>query len=201
MNALTAGTTVTIPEQAWREMRRALRGFVARRVANPADAEDIVHQVFAKALTRLPELRSEDRLAPWLYRIARNAVIDHYRRSGRSAVSFAGDAADVVDDDDQADEPCLHTCLNPLLSHLDEGAREALILADRDGMKQEEVARRLGISHSGAKSRIVRARQKLRDAFEACCRFEFDRRGQVIEAERRTDTPSAGTPCCPARAP
>lgn len=81
------------------------------------------------------------------------------------------------------------------MSHLDEGAREALILADRDGMKQEEVARRLGISHSGAKSRIVRARQKLRDAFEACCRFEFDRRGQVIEAERRTDTKSGAAPC------
>jgi RNA polymerase sigma-70 factor (ECF subfamily) len=185
-------------EQAWQQIRQALRKFVLKRIGNPADADDIVHQALTKALVKLPQLRDEDRLVPWLYAIARNAITDHYRNSAKAVTNAVDELPEVAEDAEGDEEPCLHTCLDPLLDQLDAGYREALILADRDGMRQEEVAQRLGVSLSGAKSRVQRARRQLRRAFESCCRFEFDRRGQVIEAEMRTadEGGTASSTCC-----
>jgi len=58
---------------------------------------------------------------------------------------------------------------------------EALLLSDLEGLTQHEVAARLGLSLSGAKSRVQRARRLLREAFLRCCHFEFDRRGHIID--------------------
>lgn len=66
-------------EVAWREFHLRLRAFVSRRVKHRADADDIVQKVFMEMHRSLATLRTRDRLGPWLYRTARNAVVDHYR--------------------------------------------------------------------------------------------------------------------------
>ena len=60
-------------------------------------------------------------------------------------------------------------------------------LAEIEGLPQQEVADRLGLSLSGAKSRIQRGRAMLKDALERCCRFEFDRRGNLAECDPLPD--------------
>jgi RNA polymerase sigma-70 factor (ECF subfamily) len=59
---------------------------------------------------------------------------------------------------------------------LPEPYSQALILTEYEGLSQKEMAERLGISFSGAKSRVQRARRKLRDLLLQCCHFELDRR-------------------------
>jgi RNA polymerase sigma-70 factor (ECF subfamily) len=59
--------------------------------------------------------------------------------------------------------------------------REALLLTEYEGLSQKDLADRLGISISGAKSRVQRARAMLRDLLMECCHFEFDRYGTVID--------------------
>jgi RNA polymerase sigma-70 factor (ECF subfamily) len=62
--------------------------YVYHRVGNAADAEDVTALIFMKALEGLPSFQSQrNSFAPWLFRIARNAVVDHYRRR-RSQTSF-----------------------------------------------------------------------------------------------------------------
>ena len=68
-----------------------------------------------------------------------------------------------------------------MVEELPEPYREAVRLADLEGVPQTELAERLGISVSGTKSRVQRGRQMLRKELEECCRFEFDRRGKVID--------------------
>ena len=68
-----------------------------------------------------------------------------------------------------------------------EGYREAVQLAELEGLSQQEVAERLGLSLSGAKSRIRRGRGMLKEALEACCHFEFDRRGNMTDYEPKPD--------------
>jgi RNA polymerase sigma-70 factor (ECF subfamily) len=72
-----------------------------------------------------------------------------------------------------------------MMSLLPPEHREALELAEIEGLSQQAIAERLGLSLSGAKSRVQRGRAALREVVEACCRVDFDRRGQVLDWERR----------------
>ncbi|GHO94882.1 hypothetical protein KSF_049300 [Reticulibacter mediterranei] len=73
--------------------------------------------------------------------------------------------------------------------------RQALILTEYQGLTQKELSLRLGISFSGAKSRVQRAREKLRQMLLDCCHFELDRRGHVINYQSRCQRCSEDT-CC-----
>jgi RNA polymerase sigma-70 factor (ECF subfamily) len=172
-------------QQIWTEFGDRLRAFVASRVENEADAEDIVQDVFLRIHARLDSLTDERRLTSWVYQITRNAIVDHYRER-RPTTALPDAIAAETPPDDVAKE--LLPCLGPLLQRLPAQDREALILTEVEGLTQRELADRLGLSLSGAKSRVQRARQKLKLAFMGCCRFEFDRLGGVAEYHPAGDT-------------
>ena len=164
--------------QAWQSYRAELVRFVLARVRDPAAADDIVHDTLLKALAQIGTLEDPAKLRAWLYRITRNAIVDHYR---------ARRPAEPLPEDLEAESPAeveraeqeLARCLTPLLGGLPAAYREALTLAELEGLPQREVARRGGLSLSGAKSRVQRARRLLRDALLDCCRVELDGRGGV----------------------
>jgi RNA polymerase sigma-70 factor (ECF subfamily) len=165
----------------WQAYRDALYGFVRRRVDDPAAAEDIVQDVLVKAYTQRNTLRKPSRLRPWLFQITRNAIAGHYRALKRPELV----AEDLVQSDGAEDEERaareLSECLFPLLETLPTPYRQALELADVERLKQREVAARLGLSLSGAKSRVQRARGLLRDALLNCCSVALDRRGHAMD--------------------
>jgi RNA polymerase sigma-70 factor (ECF subfamily) len=165
--------------QIWNEYNAKLHAFIVRRVSDRSTADDILQDVFLKTHRRLHELKDGAKLQSWLYQIARNAIIDHYRERRLSTESLEELPADGPDASDAAVRE-LAECLRPMIEQLPEHYRDALILADLDGMTQREIAERHGISLSGSKSRVQRARTMLRDQLDACCRFEFDRRGSVV---------------------
>jgi RNA polymerase sigma-70 factor (ECF subfamily) len=70
---------------------------------------------------------------------------------------------------------------------LPEQDRQALILTEYQGLTQKELSERLGLSFSGAKSRVQRAREKLKQELLACCHFELDRRGHILNYQPRCD--------------
>ena len=74
--------------------------------------------------------------------------------------------------------------------------RQALILTEYQGLTQKELAERLGLSLSGAKSRVQRARAKLKQQLLDCCHFELDRRGHVIDYQPRCACCSDGNLLC-----
>ena len=164
-------------QQIWAEFGDRLRAFVARRVGNEADAEDIVQDVFLRIHTRLDTLGDERKLTSWVYQITRNAIADHYR--GRRPATELPDsiAAPEAPPEDVVEE--LLPGLGQMFDRLTAEDREALLLTEVDGLTQRELAIRLGLSLPGAKSRVQRARHKLKQAFVDCCRVEFDRRGRV----------------------
>jgi RNA polymerase sigma-70 factor (ECF subfamily) len=168
----------------WRESRAELYGFVLKRVRDEALAEDIVHDVLITAYAKWDTLKDLSKLRPWLYQIARNAVVDYYR----SAKPSESVPEDLVSEEAEADNRVrqeLARCLVPLVNRLSTPYRRALTLAELEGLTQREVASRLGLSLSGAKSRVQRARKMLAGALLECCRVELDRRGGVMDYECR----------------
>jgi RNA polymerase sigma-70 factor (ECF subfamily) len=142
------------------------------------------------------DLEQADRLTAWMYRIAANAIADHYRRPVRREVP-SGHGTEVPGLDDQAVIPTslepgaddlrevLAGCLAPLLERLPSHYRTALEMTELDGMTQTDAAARLGLSVSGMKARVQRGRHQLRELLLDCCHVELDRRRSVTDVRSR----------------
>jgi RNA polymerase sigma-70 factor (ECF subfamily) len=148
----------------------------------------------------LGELRIEDRLDAFAYRIARNAIIDHYR-AGASAKETPAAPDDLTahidaDGDTEQDEAQgrqeLARCLEPLVRRLPEPYREALTLTDLGKLSQVEAAGVAGLSVPGMKSRVQRARAQVHELLTACCDVALDDDRRIAEVQRTG--PCACTP-------
>jgi RNA polymerase sigma-70 factor, ECF subfamily len=177
----------------WQNLHDGLRAFIATRVADEAEVDDILQEVFLRVHRRLEGLRDPDRIVAWLFQIARHAIIDYYRtpRRNREVPVGLGDALDVPFESSNRSSETGHVqedlaaCLRPMLERLSAEYREAITLVELDGFTREEAAKRMGLSVSGMKSRVQRGRQQLRQMLDECCRIERDRRGRVADYEVR----------------
>ena len=169
--------------RTWQAYRNALYRFILLRVGDETVAEDIVQEVLCKAYARQGTLREPSKLKAWLYQITRNEVIDYYRSLKPSEAVPDELIQEEPPEEDDRIQGELARCLVPLLDGLPDRYGQALRLADFEGMKQQEVASRLGLSLSGGKSRVQRARKRLKEALLKCCRVELDRRGNAVNYE------------------
>jgi RNA polymerase sigma-70 factor (ECF subfamily) len=171
---------------------KAIRAFVARRVSRPQDAEDVTQETLLRLYRNAETLDDERALEAWMYRIARNAITDHYRRSALRPPPLAPEdvavLAPAATDDEARPDASLAACLSPLLARVPDDYRAALELIDMRGMTQEQAAARLGLSTSGMKSRVQRGRRMLRTEVARCCRIELDARGALAGTSVRDDT-------------
>lgn len=177
-------------EAIWLEYHARLRAFVRSRVADDATCDDILQNVFLKMHAGLASLQDEAKLKSWLYRIARNAIIDHFRTL-KPTVEIPEWLAQPETAPGEKIAKELSQCLQPMIRQLPEKYREAVILAELQGLTQQEVAEAQGISLSGAKSRVQRGRALLHTMLTECCRFEFDRHGRLADYERRGENCSS----------
>jgi RNA polymerase sigma-70 factor (ECF subfamily) len=167
-------------DRVWDQYSHRLKAFIRSRVADEAEAEDILQEVFIRVHRQLccqPDWNKPD---SWFYQIARNLIIDHYRR-WRELVELSDSwpaETDLHEDDPEAE---LALSLKEMIDELPEPYRQALLLTEYQGLSQKQLAERQGLSLSGAKSRVQRARDKLRDMLLQCCHFEFDRRGRILD--------------------
>lgn len=172
-------------DAVWAAFAEPVRRFIRRRVRDDADADDVLQIVFSKIHAGLGGLADTERLPAWIFRIARNAVIDHIRvrALGPAVVDLPDDVPDVQEPRSAVEE--LADCVRPLINRLPEPYRHALTVTEIEGRTQRELADSLGLSLSGAKSRVQRGREQLKTALLACCHVQFDRHGRVIDYEPR----------------
>ena len=171
-------------EIIWKQYCCHLLRFIRSRVSDDDQAEDILQDVFLRVHNHLCCMPPPEKMEAWMYRIARNLIIDYYR-SRRESVEIPDDIPAETDPLEPDPEAGLAGSLRQTIEELPITYREALILTEYQGLSQVELANRLGISVSGAKSRVQRAREKLRDLILTCCHIELDRRGRVIDYYER----------------
>ncbi|MEX1025476.1 MAG: sigma-70 family RNA polymerase sigma factor [Planctomycetota bacterium] len=178
----------------WEASSQRLRAWFLRKTGNPADADDLVQETFARVQAGLGQLQDRERLDAWVGMIAGNALADHGRRAARRMATLEGndvsqpEAADEVETLRQA----VAGWIEPFLERLDPADAALLRAVDLERRSQAEVARELGLAASSVRSRVQRARERLKQHLEACCAFAFDVRGNLTEATRR---PGASCEC------
>jgi len=161
----------------WRDYADRLKRFIVSRIRPPLQADDILQDVFIKVHTHMNALRDEQSLSAWLYQITRHTIADHGRRLGKTEPPVPSD--DVSDDETPYTE--LEHCLQPMMMQLNAQDRAILTAVDINNKSQKALAAEWNMSESGAKSRVQRARQRLKQNFLACCDYEWNRRGEMVD--------------------
>jgi RNA polymerase sigma-70 factor (ECF subfamily) len=173
----------------WAEFAGRLRACVARRVPAGIEPDDVVQEVFVRVVRHLPSLRDAERIEAWLFQSARNTLRDamraRQRRESRTDPLEVDVPAEVDTEAVRAAEAELAPCLAPMVSRLAEPYRSAIELTSVQGLTQIEAAKRTGISVSGMKSRVQRARDQLKEMLLLCCEVDVDRRQGVADYQVR----------------
>jgi len=166
----------------WNIFQNELKGFVYKRVKDKALTEDIVHDVFLKAQEKISQLKEQEKLAGWIYQITRNTITDHYRKKSNTI--------NPLDIDWDSNPPnfndCVSGCIAELIPTLPEKYRVPLELSELQDMSQLEVAEKLNLTYSAAKSRVQRARQMLKTKMDEILIIKTDGYGNVILCENRS---------------
>lgn len=180
--------------EVWDALGEDLRRFLRSRLPSEADADDLLQNVFLRVLQEIGSLRQSDRLASWVYQIARREIVNFYRRRTprpQESVEDAVDEGRSVGNRNHA----VGAWLSAMVDKLPDTLREAVRLYEVENLPQAEIARRLQISLSGAKSRVQRGRRQLERLLRGCCQVELDRRGNVINCQPATTDSCRETSC------
>ena len=170
----------------WEEFSIPLRKFIGKRISNQDDTEDILQEVFLKIINSIGGLKDKQKLQAWIYRIARNTIIDFYRKNNSILeIELTKDLIKVTDEDSSMNEE-ISGCLKPMITRLPEKYKQAIILTHYKNITQKELGEQLGISVSGAKSRVQRGRKMLKVMILDCCSLDFDQNGSIIDYEYKT---------------
>ena len=183
-------------EQVWEAFHMPLYQFIRKRVRDDVVAEDLLQDVFLKVHQHIGALKEVKKLESWIYQITRNVIIDYYRGQMPTTTLEEPEVLqlpDALPDDDIVTD--LLPSVRAMVRSLPEQDRQALILTEYQGLTQKELGERLGLSFSGAKSRVQRAREKLKQQLLECCHFELDRRGHIIDYQPRCHSCETAA-CC-----
>ena len=188
----------TADDAPWRPFVDGLGRFIAGRVP-AADADDVLQDTLLRLHEASDSLRDADRAEAWVFSIARRTIADFYRERERGPVEQPMEEAEPVDEeasptenlagydgDHDVHEEVL-SWLRPMAEELPEKYRRPLVMADFEGHTHQDIADELGLSRSGATSRIRRARANLRERLRQCCEVDFGPKGRAVAFRRREE--------------
>ena len=167
-------------EKIWLNFEDKLKAFILGKVKDNAVAEDILQEVFIKIHLKIDTLKDETKFKPWIYQITRNQIIDYFRSNKKELLN---DHSETNIEEELTDNKVMEEALLDMIKMMDDLPSEyceALCLTELEGLSQKEYAEKIGISYSGAKSRVQRSRKMLKDMLMNCCHYEFDKYGTVF---------------------
>ena len=165
-------TTTTI----WSEFSESLKRFILSRVKNEDATNDLLQEVFIKIHLKINTIKKQESIKSWVYTITNNVINDYFKKNSKT-VHLVSEIS--VSENETHYEHSAIDCLKPLVKNLPSTYREAVLLSEIKGMKQAEVAKTLNISLSGAKSRIQRGRDLLKQGFIDCCDYKLNESGHL----------------------
>ncbi|MFI5175303.1 MAG: RNA polymerase sigma factor [Terriglobia bacterium] len=146
-----------------------LFSFLLRLTGDRTLSEDLVQEVFVRLLKYRHTYRGESQFTTWMFQIARNLRVDHFRKHRREGDLNEEQATDYASADPTPGEQVVQNqearLLKDALSRLSPEKREVLLLTRFHNLKHEEIAEILGCSVPSVKARVFRAMQDLRESY------------------------------------
>lgn len=179
--------TITFNE-IWLKFSHPVKDFIRHQTHNSDITDDLLQEVFIKIHQNLHLLREEEKVAGWVFQIARNTVLNYFRSQKRNLEN-----QELFVTENESQNAFKENNLNEMVGiwleefkkDLAPKYREAIQLVDIEGISQVELANRLGISVSGAKSRVQRGREQLKQKLIDCCPVKTDQYGNIVEIQHK----------------
>ena len=168
-------------ETIWGDFKNELLGFIKARVKDDDLANDILQEVFIKIHLKINQLKDKDKLSSWVYSISRNTIIDYFRKQKREG--FISNSESDLIQELEISQKDFSSCLKSFIPALSTKDQDALLKTSFEGLSQKEYAEQINLSYSATKSRVQRARERLKELFVACCQVETDQYGNVIASK------------------
>lgn len=182
-------------QEIWNSFNQELRNYVTRKVRDEDLANDIVQEVFEKVIKNIRRINDVENIQEYLYKITRNTIADSFRsrklvfeefeQTKAENSAFSNNESVEVSHEASLNTIVSEECVQPFIDRLPTKYKEALIASEINNMPQKELAEQLNISYSGAKSRVQRGKEKLKNLLQDCCNFEHDAYGNLIQANSK----------------
>ncbi len=176
----------------WELLSAKLRGFILSRVHDENVASDLVQETFLRIHKSLDTIDDDSRVESWVFQIARHLIADYYRSQKKTATPLGIEPENGTEKSDNMNDRAAGW-IAEMIGQLPDTYREAVRLYEMEHLPQQEIADRLGITLSGTKSRIQRGRELIKASLDACCKFEFDARGNILDYEKKNTTACCDT--------
>ncbi len=146
--------------------------YLSHKLPTPDDAHDLMQQTFLDALDSLYTLQDENKILPWLYRIAHHKTVDFYRKRKiksllLSHVPFLQLAANEINEPEfQYEKDRIREKIQQTFDCLSDKHKKILIMHYEEGMSIKSIALLLDLSPKATESLLFRARQKFKGVYE-----------------------------------
>ena len=168
-------------KEIWTSFHTELKAFTLNKTKSSADTDDILQEVFIKIMRNFNKVSQASNLKQYLYGIVRNSINDYFRSQQFDNKDNYIPENISEDEIHSLNATIANCCLKPFINKLPEIYREALIASELGNISQKELARKLNISYSGAKSRVQRGKEKLKELLLDCCSYQVDSYGNILE--------------------
>ncbi len=169
----------------WAVFHQELKAFILKKTKNIADTDDILQEVFIKVMRNIDKVNHAQNLRQYLYGIVRNTVNDYFKRIQFTQYDHNIPDSFTEEEKQSLNETISNCCLKPFINKLPEIYRTALIASEFENTSQKDLAQMLNISYSGAKSRVQRGKEKLKELILNCCAYQVDSYGNLIGEENK----------------
>lgn len=175
---------------SFREIRSELLAYLSRYVGDSSTAEDILHETFIKALT-LDQQKAPKNMAAWLFRVAKNTAIDHYRkrdnlRDDKSITEDFPSSPLLLDEEENKASEELANCLRKFTEHnIPVKYADTLIATQFSGQTLQQIADENQVTLSAIKSRASRGRKLLKEKLLQCCEIELSQEQKVLSYKQK----------------
>ena len=167
----------------WNQINTQLINFVNSKINDLNYSKDLVQDVFIIVSSKIDTLRDKDKVVPWIYQITRNQINNYFRKHQYNNPDIEYKSEEQVMDSNLTQE--FSRCILPMIEQLPDKYQEAIRLIEIEGLSQKELARRIGVSYSGTKSRVQRGRELLKSMLLQCCRISTDKYGNVLKYNQK----------------
>jgi len=183
-------------EEIWESFNENLHNYVKRRVLDKSLADDIVQDVFLKVMKNIQKLNEVENIQQYLYKITHNTMVDSFRsrklvfqelelNTAEHSSHLSKNTLNIEPEIESLNSIVSKSCIKPFIEKLPEKYKTALIAAEINNVTQKELAERFDISYSGAKSRVQRGKEKLKNLLQECCNFKYDTYGNLIKSNKK----------------
>jgi RNA polymerase sigma-70 factor (ECF subfamily) len=174
----------------WNNYGEQLSAVICEKVNHQDYCNDLLQEVYLKILSNMDKIKKAENVLPYIIKLAHNTVLDYYRSNTLRVLNNEIPEILTTSEKEENSLTCrlANSFLREMINSLPPVYRDTLIRVELEGVSQKQLAGEMGISYSGLKSRVQRARAMLRQAIVNCCDYKFDKYGNVVSC--------CGLDCC-----